>query len=211
MTLICTACMISGCLRSTPEEKVPTQIDYANIVIQTTTSTTATSTTHKHTTTTTDTTTSTLPSMEEYCYINRTNQTVCTIRDIATTTTATTTTEPPMKIKLQMIKNARPSLSNSAYSGGFFEMKELCMVAVGLNPPKFNEGPAPTNYKEFYDHLNGDENTTKTYDFLDLGGYFWLNRTPDGNGLYRWGWNDSQCMSSAMKVVKMEGRVNESN
>ena len=107
-------------------------------------------------------------------------------------------------VNVQSVKNARPPLDNSAYSDGFFEMKKVCLTAIGEKTSKFREGSPVEGYELFYKTLHGNKSTEENnYCFIDLGGYFYLNRTPDENNRPRWGWNDSLCLGSWLKVEKL--------
>ena len=79
----------------------------------------------------------------------------------------------PDNIDLQDIRNARPDMDSSQYQEGYFKMKRRCMVAVGLKPPKFNEGPGVSarNVEVV--------NRTQTVVFVLHGNEFFVNKTWD--------------------------------
>ena len=86
---------------------------------------------------------------------------------------------------------------NAAISHGYFLCKADVLKLVNVEGSKFYEGPAVMGYKDFYDSQGIHHPDNVTYCFRDIAGYFIVNRSI-------WGWNDSQCLSSSLKITKMD-------
>lgn len=98
----------------------------------------------------------------------------------------------------KQLLNLKPGANgNPAISHGYFLCKADVLELTGLKGSKFNEGPAVSGYKDFYDSQGISHPDNVTYCFRDIAGYFIVNRSI-------WGWNDSQCLSSSLKITKMD-------
>lgn len=72
--------------------------------------------------------------------------------------TKTTTTIKQTKTQEEILKNLRPTKSNSAaFSGGFFDCKTKVLDILGIKGSKFKEGPSTGWYKALYGKTITDE------------------------------------------------------
>jgi hypothetical protein len=91
----------------------------------------------------------------------------------------------------------------AAFSGGFAKCKKQVLDMLGLKLlPKTTGDRSAVDLRWYRVVQPGDR---EEFCFRDLGGYFFLNRTPHlvgSNNISRprWGWNDNNCKKSVLRV-----------
>ena len=92
----------------------------------------------------------------------------------------------------------QPSMS-TAKQAGAMDAKDFYLELFDIpGRPKFRSRPSNYNPSLIYDSGTQD---TGTFTFtIDENFCFYVNRTPDMNGLKRWSWNDEKCKSSNIQI-----------
>jgi len=103
-------------------------------------------------------------------------------------------------LNVRIEKNVR----SAAYSGGFFDCKEIYLHLLGLKIIPGTTGvttvTVPKVWYGLQEETNDSEYCFRKYIDEYNRPYFNLSRSPDENGNPRWAWADSQCKSSILKV-----------
>ena len=86
--------------------------------------------------------------------------------------------------------------ASSCAQGGYNAARADCQYIVGVGKT-YNGRPV---YGYQLESLEPSNFTQNLLCFSRIGDGFDLNRTPDQNGRPRWGWNDTQCLTSWLHV-----------